>query len=293
MRTKICRRALATLLIVLVGAVSAVPDRAWAQRFQPPEQAGDGDAPGGLVIAEIEGTLLAIAGDRVRLAKDEQTQLLAVLNREGSVRYHGTALPSFLRPGLLVRFRGTFHPQTGLPTAPISEVEVFQPIRARRMTPELIQRQTPGIYPMESATDAEREKQPAAPLRRGRQVPPGGIVDTGESQEFFVVGQLRGVQGNKLQVAAGRRPIIVEVDDNLKITVSTGDFTFARPGDQVKVVGFTLAGQDQIVQAEEIVISGAEPLGVGMVSRNPRRRGEADKATTPEEPVNPASAPEK
>ncbi|RMF38573.1 MAG: hypothetical protein D6753_15630 [Planctomycetota bacterium] len=245
------------------------------------------EGSGGLVIAEVEGQLAGVAGDRLKVVDEDNQEKILLIDRETSLRYRATADPAFLRPGYLVRFNATFNPQTGVPTAAVAALEIFRPIRARRMTRELLQSQTPGIYPVVGEGNGEQKRETEqrggasnrnGPTQRGRSAPPSN----GAGQPFRIVGQIRAVQGNRLQVVAGRRPVVIEVAPDAKITVATGDLTFAAPGDKVAATGLAVSGQSQMIQAQDIVITAAQELGTttGRTSQrdNDRRGGVTDPA---------------
>ena len=140
------------------------------------------------------------------------------------------------------------------------------------MSPEMIQDQTPGIYP---AADKGKDQVAAGP----------GF------QNFRIVGKLAGVQGNKIQVIAGR-PLLIELAETAVIKVSAGDTTFCMPGDEVQINGLRNPAQENWIQAESLTITGAKPLSppekATRGSRRDRtRRAAEESAEAPEAPDAP------
>lgn len=252
---------------------------------------------GGLEIATVEGILEAVAGDKIKVKTEDGTEYFAVLGRQSTMRYSGTADARFLKPGLLVRFAATFDVQQGTVISPVSEIEVFRTVKQRRMSQEQRQNQTPGIYPItgdkgsnkkggrgENKKDAAKKN--TKPINQNQ----GGTI-----QNFKVVGQLRAVQQKKLQVVVGNRPIIVDLDENATISVAAGDATFCQQGDQIHITGLRNPATKNLIQAETVEIVGAKPLGI--TSKNasngqakpPNRRSRTKRGKLGEdEPEKPA-----
>lgn len=223
--------------------------------------------PGGLEIAEITGKLQAVAGYQIKLKAEDGTDYMAVVSPgETTFRYRGTADIKFLSPGLLIRFTAPFD-QGGNTPNPIAQIEVFNPVRQKRMRADQLQEQTPGIYPAK-----KNEKEEA---------PPAGF------ENIRVVGKLMGAQGDRMQVAAGNRPVVVPFDPAMEILVSSGDATFCMEGDEITVTGLRNPSQVNWIKAETIIVTGAKPLAPpekkARASRADRKRtkpGEAEKPAT-------------
>jgi len=249
----------------------------------------------GLEIVELNGTLEMMVGNQLKMKTTDGQEAVVLFSDATSFKYEGTAERSALSPGLLVRFTGSFD------EAPVSELEIFRPVRERRMSFELQQKQTPGIYPAK-----EKEKDKAAPtvvmnksaivkdakpgtnnqqaLKNNSAAKPApakpgtankgvqannprdnkGKADTaaapqGSVDDFLVVGMLRAIQGDKLQIFAGSRPVIVPFASDLNVTVTAGDSMFCQMGDEIAITG--LKNPAGLIQADTIVVTGAKPLG--------------------------------
>ncbi|MEO8271251.1 MAG: hypothetical protein ABI557_16130 [Aureliella sp.] len=234
--------------------------------------AQDSDA-GGLEIVNLTGQLEAIVGNQLKIVGDDKSANLILIGDESTFSYSGTADPSVLSPGLLVRFTADFD-LAGSPQAPLAELEIFRPVQGRRLPLEVRQSQTPGVYPVDPPGPADAAPKngvvkapPANKSQQGNKAKPPVAADNQTAnnaapaavQTFRVVGILRAVQGDRLQVVAGNQPLILQASPEMKITVSAGDATFCQPGDQVKLNALKLP--NGIIQADTIIVTGAKPIG--------------------------------
>jgi hypothetical protein len=91
---------------------------------------------GNVENVQAQGKIRAMQGDVVQVAGDEsKQQWLVKMPRElGGIHVFGTARPTFLQPGMMVRFSGQFDSK-GNPKAPIEKLEVFtpKPVRPGKM----------------------------------------------------------------------------------------------------------------------------------------------------------------
>ncbi len=254
---------------------------------------------GGLEIAKVKGKLQSIAGFQIKLTTEDKKDLLAVINpQKTNFSYVGKAEPQFLMPGLMVRFTGAFD-AAGRPNAPIKELEIFTPAQKRRMTAEYMQNQTAGVYPVDEA-DAKKEasdtgkkpgnanaKKPAGvkkqPTEKDAKAKTEKKQDTAPLpagfENYRVVGKVAAIQGNMIRVAAGNLPITVQLEPDATITVASGDTTFCMEGDQVEITGLRNSAQENVVQAETVIITGAKPLGAAnqQQQKKPAGRNRRDK----------------
>lgn len=243
----------------------------------------------GLEIVELSGSLEMILGNQIKMKTQDGQEVVVLVGDDTEFAYTGTAEPTALSPGLMVRFIAPFD-AAGMPQAPLTELEVFRPARARRMTPEMRMKQTPGVYPAtEMDQDADpRSKAAATPRaaaqtaanprtaknRPAPQVPrdrlnnrnaaqanqaAANVVPTGNVQDYLVVGRLQAIQGDRLQVFAGNVPVIVQAAADLEIKVTAGDPLFCQAGDEIQLNG--LKNPSGVIQGKEIEVTGAKPLG--------------------------------
>lgn len=282
--------------LTLIGILSL----AFTSLTAPRSSAQDNDAAG-LEIVNLAGQLEAIVGNQLKMVGEDKTASLVLIGDDSTFSYSGTADPAVLAPGLMVRFTADFD-LTGKPQAPLAELEIFRPLHGRRLPLEVQQSQTPGIYPVDPqgpASAAPKRSTAKVPLAKKAQSgnkaqpdskakPPASVADKQADnnvapaavQTFQVVGMVRAIQGDHLQIVAGNHPLILQVSPDLKITVSAGDPTFCQPGDEVKLNALRLP--NSIIQADTIIVTGAKPLGVvdpKTLARNSRTNGR-DKPDT-------------
>jgi hypothetical protein len=232
----------------------------------------------GLSIAKVEGKLEAVKGYQMKVKPEKGESVMVTINpSKTDFDYSGTAEMGFLVPGLMVRFTASFD-AAGKAQDALKELEIFNPARKRRMTAEYMRDQTAGIHPIEANAGA-------AGGQKGNQggnrpsAPGGGVAD---GTDFRIVGKLMAVQGNTIQVAAGARPIMVQVDKDVKITVVAGDATFCQPGDKVEVTGLSNAANRGLIEAEKLTVTGGKTLTLAkpgaQVRESRSRRGKQDEA---------------
>ncbi len=235
----------------------------------------------GLDIAKVEGTLEDMGGYQLKVKPEKGESTLVGINpQKTDFVYVGTAEREFLLPGLMVRFTAAFD-VNGKPQAALKELEIFVPARKRRMTNEYMRDQTPGIHSIDpggepgkaNAKTGEKKTDKAAGKEgkgKSNVAAAGATATAGSSvMDFRIVGKLTGIQGNVIQVAAGNRPIMVELAEELKITVAAGDTTFCVAGDKVSATGLKNAAQPNYVEAEKITITAAKPLALPKPGESP------------------------
>lgn len=209
---------------------------------------------GDLEIASVEGELTAVAGDRLKIKTEDGKEVFAVLSQKSTLMYKGTAEIGYLRPGQFVRFVTAFNSSTGMPQEAVKKLEIFRAARKRRMSMQERQSQTPGIYPY-IANNKDDGKKNRNDVGRNR-----AAVKPTSGQLLQIVGQVRAIAGNKLQVLAGNRPLIVPLDTQAEISVLAGDAMFCMPGDKVAIEGLRNPAQPDWVQAESVEITGVNSL---------------------------------
>jgi hypothetical protein len=229
-------------------------------RAQPPQ-----NTAGGLTSVTVEGTFMGALGNRINMKSQDNQEHMVLLSNQTTVLYHGTGDVNLLMRGQLVRFTAPFD-QSGVPQSSLAEIEIFTPIQKRGMTRKLVESQTPGIYPVtaedkpgekggkeKSAPAASKSKKPTKKnTPTATSSPPGG-------QDYLVVGQIRGLLGDQIQVLAGNRPVAISLATEVQVLLTSTDTSLCQPGDSIKVTGVQNSAGS--IQAEEIDITGANPLG--------------------------------
>jgi hypothetical protein len=184
--------------------------------------------------------------------KDEEGQawLVQMPRNLDQVSYVGTAKADWLRPGMWVRFRGSFNARGQMET-PLGELSVFTPRRDDRL----------GLMPEERFGEGLfGDDKPSA---RG----PGAKA---EAVPYSVAGRVAGLSRGKMRVAAGPMPLVVDLPDEVRISIDVADVTLARQGDVVEVQGWSSPMAPYRVMARRVTIRSEEPL-TGQ-PESPRRR---------------------
>lgn len=239
-----------------------------------------GKTVGGLQIAQVSGTMQAIAQNKVKILAEDKNEYFAVVSEQTSLKYSGTAEPEFLMPGLLVRFSAELN-QSGHAQGPVTELEVFTISQHRRMSQEQMRDQTPGVYQV----GGEVGNAPKPGAKTKDKTPANQTAASAKgAQAYRVVGQIVGVQAGKMFVQAGAVRVQLELDPKAVIKVTSQDTTFCQIGDQVKVSGLRTSGEEQFIQSESLEIVGSKPLGPaeGKTAKNAKStrssKGKAAKA---------------
>lgn len=227
---------------------------------------------GGLEIASANGKFAAMLGNQIKITTEDKQEFFVVFNKETNVRYEGTADPKFLMQGLMIRFSSQIT-QTGAAASPLKAVEIFTPSQDRRLSPEQIREQTPGVYQEGGEVGEAPQNVPVTPVRPEPKKPAAKKTDPKSKDKnaqkpvvdpvnYRVVGQLLGNQGTKYFVQAGGVRIQFELDADAVISVTSNEYSFVQLGDEVKVSGLRTAGQEKYIQAESLQIKGSKPLGL-------------------------------
>lgn len=132
----------------------------------------------------------------------------------------GTAEPSVLRPGLLVQFTAEFDGKRNSISAPLEALQIF----------------APGAYPLGIINDSSDGKGPT----------------------FRVAGAIKSYKDGKLVILVGKKSIKAVLADAVVISVELGDYSLAKPGDEIDVQG-RLFRQGQVI-GELVKVKLAEPI---------------------------------
>jgi len=231
-----------------------------------------GKAVGGLQIAQISGTMQAMALDKIKIVAEDKKEYFAVFSEQTSLNYKGTAETDFLSPGLLVRFSAELN-QSGQVQGLVTELEVFTLSQHRRMSPEQMRDQTPGVYQVggevgnakkpsdKKPSDKKPGDKKSSDKTKDKAPAKSTAASAKRAQPYRVVGQIAEIKSGKMVVQVGAVRVQLELDPKAAIKVTSHDTTFCQMGDQVKVSGLRTAGQEQFIQSESLEIVGAKPLG--------------------------------
>lgn len=208
-------------------------------------------APGDLPIAELKGKVkeVKLAGPGVAVVEmtdaDDKTYYIKVEPKKTKVKVEGTALVSFLRPGMHVRL--TAFLLRNAVKDPVSQLQLFAPEDGYQV----------GIF-KDDPTDNKADS--------------------------LIAGQVKSVKGKTMMLNAGGKQVKVTLAEDAQIELTIGDVTLARPGDTITVLGRVVQAPDQILGMEvdvELVepLAGAEPAKKGRAAKSPRdKKPAADEA---------------
>ena len=217
------------------------------------------------MVTEFKGALKSFQRGVLLVTKDDGTEMMVQPPDDVSkFQFVATAKPAFLTRGTLVRFSGTFN-QAGVPQAPISRVEVFQPITGK-VPGHTRERFIPGVYPERSARN-----QPPQPIAK-----------------YDVVGALVGLDASGIMaVQAGNRPVRVQLTPDTKLELRVNNLSLAQEGDAVSVAGFYQPADETKVKADRVTITTDRIYGEpsDQPKRAPRRTSRRTKKPADENPA--------
>lgn len=186
------------------------------------------------------GTLKGLAQGLLHVETKEGDQLLLKVEAGPNELSHtGSADVSWLRPGMLVRFTARLS-KKGQPLSDISEVTVFTPRESSRI----------GIFPEAALGGGELFAEPN----------PAAAKDKDDSGTYLVSGQLTGLRGGKMTVAAGMVTLKLELAEEAKVRFDLADYRYAQPGDGVSFEGWYYPMAKHQIFARRLDITSAEPL---------------------------------
>lgn len=203
---------------------------------------------GNTETVQVIGKILAMQRDVVRMANDESKQqwLVKMPKETAGIHLLGTARPTFLQPGMMVRFSGKFDSK-GNSRAPIEKLEIFTPTPVKEGTLPDVQQF--GVFP-EAAFGGQLllDAQPAGQPK-------------GDVASFVVSGQLRGFRKGEILVAAGPTLVRTTLSEKAEILVDIADYRWVRAGDEIEVNGWCYPHLKSNVVATRVTIRTKEPLG--------------------------------
>jgi hypothetical protein len=201
---------------------------------------------------EAAGSVRAVAPGAVQVLTAENGLVSVKLpTKPADISFTANADPSFLRPGLVVRFSAVPNKRWQI-TEPITSLTVFTPLERGDL----------GVYPENAGgsgpnplggifSDPQSERQPKKkPTRK-----------VAEEVPYRIGGTIVSIKANKMVVAAGGTQIKCEVADDVKVKVSLANLSYARLGDKVEIEGWHYPARKQAgVLANRISVTAVEPL---------------------------------
>ena len=198
---------------------------------------------------QAKGKIRAIQGEVMQVANEEaKQQWLVKMPREpAGIHVCGTARPTYLQPGLMVRFSGQFDSK-GNPQAPIEKLEVFTPKPVKEG--QLPDPQQFGVFPEAAFGGQLFQDAPAAGQPKS------------EIGSFVVSGQLQGFRKGEIFVAAGPVLVRAALSEKAEISVDVPDYRWVRVGDEIEANGWSYPHLKTHVVATRVTIRASQPLGL-------------------------------
>jgi hypothetical protein len=188
------------------------------------------------VVKGVRPGLLAV------VTEQGEQWLVKVPDRPQEVSFVASANRSWLRPGMLVKFKNTFDAK-GRPVALVRQLEVIS-LRADTQLGLIPDSQLGGGSTGLFSSDEPVKKQSAP-----------------ETMSFTVAGTLRGYKDGNILVVAGGTPVQSQLDEKATISVDVSDYSLAREGDTVQFNGWYYLGQRDRIFSNRLTISSTQKLG--------------------------------
>jgi preprotein translocase subunit YajC len=189
-----------------------------------------------MTAVDVSGTIGAVAPGRIQVLSDSNENWIIALSPKTKVQVSGEASADFLRPGMFVQLKAEVD-KRGVAADKIEELTIVTPS----------QQKTPGVFSKPGGEGVTPDGFPAGKAAAG-----------GSST---VRGKIASIKKNKLQIQVDKGMVICELSDNPKISIDLADYSMARIGDKIKAQCLKMAGASGPVQAMQVKIDLAGPLG--------------------------------
>ena len=231
-----------------------------ANSADPPAFGAAAATGGANEVTKFQGKLKGFQRGILAVTRDDGTDVMIQPPDDISAfTFVATAKPAFIQRGQLVRFTGMFQPN-GVPTEPITKVEIFQPIQTQKVAGHNRDKFVPGVY----SANRHAPKQPAA------------------VGKYSVVGGVLGMNNaGVMMVQAGDKRVQVQLAQTVVFEVRYNNLTLAKEGDIVNVAGFYQPPDDTKVKADRVTVSTDRVYGetpAPTSRRRPTRTRRGDEA---------------
>jgi hypothetical protein len=250
---------------VAFAALLAIPQAAQAQYAPMPPQV----KPEQL---KATGTIKAMRAGVLQVITDEgEPWLVQIRARPQDLSYAAAADTSYLKPGMLVRFVGTFN-KRGQCLSPIGSLTIFT----------LREGYGVGIAPDSDASGGELN----ALFAEGKaEEKPADKKD--DSAAFRVAGKLTKLsRTGEMTINAGGKAIKANLAEKATISVDTNDLSNLREGDKIELHGQYYPAQKGQAIATWVSVTAKEPLSDA--KKKPRVEVPAAEKPATEEGAKPA-----
>lgn len=223
-----------------------------------------------------KGKIQAINADIMQVVTEKGVPFLAKMPPEPqNIHLLGAAQPHWLQAGMLIRFVGEFD-RMGKSQAPVQRLEVFTPRPPRPGDPGM----QFGVFRLANAQPPAVEG-PATPV-----LPPAAAPAVSaavpETARFRIVGKLAGVQNSQIAVAVAPTIMVqTALADDAEIVVDIGDYSLAKPGDEIEIEGWYYPQLPHRVTANRVTIRSNQVIGIGKPGTAPDAASDAAKPNPP------------
>ncbi|MFV1966573.1 MAG: hypothetical protein ACC628_14200 [Pirellulaceae bacterium] len=183
----------------------------------------------------------------------------------------GSALPTFLRPGMFVQFKGLFT-KRGIAQERITQLKVFSPQKSTKL----------GAVVQSAGPDTAKNNLGAFLVQAPKEEPDPEAVQT---NWYSVTGVIKGHKLRKMTVNVGRSDLKIELAENAEIVLNINDYRIARVGDEVEFEGWNYPGQKQLVHATRLSIRADKPFGEAIKKKLPGTAGAKAAAKKKKKPA--------
>jgi len=252
-------RALTTIFVLF--SALAVAD---AQIYGPSRAVKPGKGFQQQILEPFQalGTIEAIAPGKILILTQFNENWMIWLQPQTKLITVGEAKAEFLYAGLFVQFKAELDRHRNV-TRSIEELTVITPS----------QEKTPGIYPLE---DAKAD----SPGRK-----------TSAAGPCMIIGRISALRNDKLQIQVPQGTQLCQLSENAKIRLEVADYSMARKGDKISVMGLKMRGAAGQVQAVQVKIELAETLAGMNVKSLPVKPQTQYRSKSPAKPKLPEGLP--
>jgi hypothetical protein len=202
---------------------------------------------------KLEGALKQAGNRELLITTDSnETWRVGIAALPKDISFTGQAEESFLKKGMYVQFVARLN-KRGNAQEPVKAIVITSPDAAG----------PPGVSTGSSAPVNDgpggglfSNPEPEPKAKKGPKKPAPRPEDT----DVQVTGALTQIRAGKVTVSADGESIRAELAEDVKVTVSTSDLSFIRPGDKVEITGQMIKDRKGLARATAVTIVAKEPL---------------------------------
>lgn len=204
------------------------------------------------------GTISAVGPGYLHVVSQAGDQWQVALDPKAEVTVTGSAHPSFLRSGMLVRFSGKFNKKAES-VQPLSSLTIFtpKPVAPRQGRGEDgeadVSDRTKGLFKIEEpkAEDKKTAKPP-------------------ETFDISSAGAVVSARGGKVQVRAPEAAFKIALTDDATLALEVNDYRLAKAGDKIDLEGWGYIEDKTKVVANRVTIRLKDTLGEAKKKAEPK-----------------------